>query len=131
MSVTRLRGYAGWKTSNELQPRCGFCGRLMRATGNALEITGWICWNPHCFAARTARREGDGDMIYELDGIATAFEVEAPRANSAIRMLRCPCDTLLAVWNSDEENGPGEAGKAALRFHYTHCPQARRALEEN
>lgn len=57
-------------------------------------------------------------MSYVLDGIKTAMmELETP-----LLRVDCPCG-FSKVGTYDLEGK--ERWRAALRFHYTHCPQAR------
>ena len=54
-------------------------------------------------------------MSYVLDGIETAMEEQDW---GTFRAINCPCG-----WSYQRK--VDNAGRAALRFHYTHCPKAK------
>lgn len=64
---------------------------------------------------------------YVLDGIPTAMTREAERHYSTYHVISCSCGWGTVVRDRDERFGRVEYTEhmARLRFHYTHCPDAR------
>ena len=64
-------------------------------------------------------------MTYVLDGIKTAM-VKTVHGDKGVLDIDCPCGWG-TVWPQLRSWDEVEADSAALRFHYTHCPEARLA----
>lgn len=71
-------------------------------------------------------------MSYVLDGIKTGFDKDNRGAFPKVT-YRCPCGWtawyIVGASRQDPTLGGEREVHAALRFHYTHCPRARRAGE--
>lgn len=62
-------------------------------------------------------------MSFRLDGIETAMEAteEVRTHGFELEVVTCPCSWRCELYT--------DADHAALRFHYTFCPKAKKACE--